>query len=249
MKHAHAHEKLCADFFSTGSPLQLGFLLINTRNYKEACEHAVSTATDKLDAACNIAFTYASAALLEKIPVRVPSQCAKCTVGDKKVDIADSFSVEIPQAQADGVIVIDTALGKVFPEFVSTILADLKKELKARGYSDSRIAVIGYNKQEKYSSLYSNGGSLDFDGKLPAKLGGPEFEKPIKTGDEKVDQFSEKVFKAMEKMREDLVASADAVAFRESFDFPFRPTASKFILCVRSDELQYSSPVRLFKGS
>jgi len=40
------------------------------------------------------------------------------------------------------------------------------------------------------------------------------------------------------------VASADAVAFRESFDFPFRPTASKFILCVRSDELQYSSPLK-----
>jgi len=243
--HNHGSDQLCNEFFSTGSPLQLAFLLINSKNYKEACEHAVSVASDKTDAACNIAYTYASGARLEKIPVSVPTRCIQCKVGDKKIDIADDFSTEVPQKQADGVIVIDTAIGAPVVELVQGLVADMKKELNSRGISDSRVAVIGFNRNEKYVSLYSNGASLNFEGKLPANLNGPEIEKPVKTGDERIDKFSERVFAAIEQLKEDFVATADAVAFREALDFPFRPTASKFILAVRSNELKYSSPIKV----
>lgn len=82
-----------------------------------------------MDAACNIAFTYAKRCRNERIPVSIPGQCAKCLVGEKEVEVGDEFAVKTPQKMADIVMVVDTELAH-FEELVQTVTVDLRKELK-----------------------------------------------------------------------------------------------------------------------
>lgn len=245
--HAHSHgsDPICSELFSTGSGLRTCFFFVSNRNYREACDHATASAANKEDAACNIALLYASACRLEKIPVLLPSRCAKCNVNAKEVEIGNDFPVELPQKLADGVIVIDTGIGEPVSKLVDSVVNDLRKELKNRGFDDVRLGVIGYNLNEKYISIYTTKGQLDFTGSFPGSVKGPEKEQPVKTGDEKIDKFVEKVFTAIDRISEDFIQTPDAKAFREAVDFPFRASASKFILATRSTDLKYSSPVNI----
>lgn len=244
VSHNHASSPVCSELFGTGSSLRTCFFFVSNRNYREACEHAVASAADKDDAACNIALLYASSCKLEKIPVLLPSRCAKCKVDNVEKTLTEDFPVQLPQKQADGVIVIDTGIGEPVTKLVDGVVADLRKELKNRGFEDIRIGVIGYNLNEKYASIYTTNGQLDFTGKFPGAANGPQYVKPIKTGDEKIDKYVQKLFTVIDRVREDFIQTPDAKAYREAVDFPFRPTASKFILATRSTDLKYSSPVR-----
>lgn len=243
--HSHETNEMCSQLFGSGSSLRLCYFMVNNKNFKEACSHAVSSAKDKQDAACNIALLYASTCLLEKIPVSIPDTCGKCHIDNKEYEFGDEFHVQVPSKQADAVIVVDTAL-KSLSELVGGIVADLRKEFATRQITDSRITVIGFNQDDKYTSLFTTKGGLDFSGKFPpVELNGPKIEKPIKTGNEKVDEFSEKLFTTTQHLRAELGLSSAAEAVRLALDYPFRPQASKTILLVKSEGFSKASPARL----
>uniref|UniRef100_A0A182SBJ4 VWFD domain-containing protein n=1 Tax=Anopheles maculatus TaxID=74869 RepID=A0A182SBJ4_9DIPT len=162
--HAHSNPT-CAKFFGSESSLKLCSYLRDQTGYKEACNHAAHDAGDKADeAACGIARLYVSSCTLYGIPTIMPSQCEKCATNEgRTVDVGDWYTVKAPQKQADIVMVVDTSLGTLLGELVQATINDLRKELKS---FDVNIAVIGYSKTDKYTSLFSNGGKLDYTGKL-----------------------------------------------------------------------------------
>lgn len=58
-----------------------------------------------------------------------------CQVGNKKIDIGDSFSVEHPKQQADVIFVVEqvTDNAKVFSELITPLMNVVKTELKDHG--------------------------------------------------------------------------------------------------------------------
>jgi hypothetical protein len=247
-EHEHTDE-YCAKFFSSDSSLKYGFVFVNPSSFREACEHATHDApeTEKLEAACTVARAYTSRLRMENIPITVPSECAKCEVSEQLVEVGDEFSVKTPQKQADIVVIVDTKLGNLMGDLVQTIINELRTQLKQRDFTDVTIAVIGFNKDHKYLYHFTSKGKLDFTGKLATvNAAGPEEEKPLKTGNDALDEFFETVNNASVRLRDDLGLSADAQAFREAMDYPFRAAATKTILAVRSDGLPYSpNPVSI----
>ncbi|XP_058823789.1 apolipophorins [Topomyia yanbarensis] len=248
---SHEHSSpLCSKFFGADSSLRYCFFFKDQTNFREACEHAVHGAQNPEEAACSIAFAYASACRLELIPVDVPAQCQKCSVGGKDIGVGDQFSVKSPQKQADVVLVVDTSIGTLLGELVQATINDLRKELKSSGIPDVHVVVLGYNRNQKYVSLYTSGGSLDFTGKLgQVDVSGPENCKALVTGNEKIDGFLKTLHELGEQVAEDVGATSDARAFLEALQYPFRPTASKSIVLVHSDDSEkVPDPTRAIKS-
>uniref|UniRef100_A0AAG5D4D0 Vitellogenin domain-containing protein n=1 Tax=Anopheles atroparvus TaxID=41427 RepID=A0AAG5D4D0_ANOAO len=243
---AHEHSNpTCAKFFGSDSSLKLCSYLRDQTGYKEACNHAAHDAGDKADeAACAIARLYVSSCTLYGIPTVVPSQCEKCASDEgSSVDVGDWFSVKAPQKKADVVVVVDTALGTLLGELVQATINDLRKELKASGITDVNVAVIGYSKTSKYTSLFSNGGKLDYTGKLgQADVNGPQQCKGLVTGFEAVDAVLAHLHEAGELAKENLGTTTEVYALRRAFTYPFRATASKSVLFFRSESFKDSRP-------
>ncbi|XP_058128999.1 apolipophorins [Anopheles ziemanni] len=243
--HEHSNPT-CAKFFGSESSLKMCSYLRDQTGYKEACNHAAHDAGEKADeAACGIARLYVSGCRLYGIPTALPSQCEKC-VGDggNQVDVGDWFSVKAPQKKADVVFVVDTALGTLLGELVQATINDLRKELKATGVTDVNIAVIGYSKTNKYTSLFSNGGKLDYTGKLGQVdvSSGPKQCKALVTGFPDVDAILEQLHVAGEVAKENLGTTTEVYALRRAFTYPFRATASKSVLLFRSEAFEDARP-------
>ncbi|XP_053670702.1 apolipophorins [Anopheles nili] len=243
--HGHANPT-CAKFFGSESSLKLCSYLRDQTNYKEACNHAAHDAGDKADeAACAIARLYVSGCTLYGIPTIMPTQCEKCSTDEgRSVDAGDYFSVKAPQKKADVVVVVDTSLGPLLGELVQGTINDMRKEFKAVGISDVHVAVIGYSKTNKYTSLFSNGGKLDYTGKLGQAdvTSGPKQCRGLVTGVESVDAVLGALFKMGEQTRESLGATTEVYALRRAFTYPFRATASKSVLVVRAESFDVSEP-------
>uniref|UniRef100_A0A2M3ZDY1 Putative apolipophorins n=1 Tax=Anopheles braziliensis TaxID=58242 RepID=A0A2M3ZDY1_9DIPT len=245
--HEHSNPT-CARFFGSESSLRICTVLRDPSGYKEACNHAAHDAGEKADeAACEIAQLYASTCRLYGIPTAVPNQCQKCSTDEgRQVDIGDWFTVKAPQKKTDVVVVVDTSLGPLLGELVQVTINELRKELKAAGITDVNVAVIGYSKTAKYTSLFSNGGKLDYTGKLGQAdvTGGPQECPALVTGFPAVDGVLKLLHEAGEQIREDLGATSEVYAVRRALNYPFRATASKSVLVVRSDSFDVVRPGR-----
>jgi hypothetical protein len=243
---SHSNE-FCSQYFGRDSSLRLGFIFVNPTNYREACEHATHGAANAQHAACMIAKIYASRCRQEFIPIFIPKACSQCTVGAQKVDVGDEISIKVPQKSADVVVVFDTALEKGLT-VVTEIMNELRRDLKTQGVTDLQVIALGYNANDRYCSLYTTKGKLDFKGKFETLRGsGVPEDETVLTGNNELDDFVLELKKTTQQNKEDLSLSPDARAFQKAFTYPFRPTASKVILAVRSNPMPYSiNPVSLF---
>lgn len=148
--------------------------------------------------------------------------------------------MKIPQKEADVVVVFDTDLEKSLT-VVTEVMNELRKELKSQGVSDLHVIAIGYSSMDRYYSFYTTKGKLDFRGKFETLKGtGILEEETILTGNTEIDEFVKELKKAKTQNKEDLSYSPDARAFRRALRYPFRPTATKTILAVRSNGIPYS---------
>lgn len=241
-KHSHTNE-FCSKFFASNSPLRMCFLMVNPSGYREACEHAAHTAGGNAEEdACNIAQTYASRCRHENIPVTMPKQCAKCNVGGQPLEVGDDVAVKTPQTQADIVVVVDTKIDTQMGELVQPVINELRRELKARDINDVNVAVIGYSKSDQYIYQFTTKGQLNFMGDLnKVSINGPKEEEPLVTGKPSLDTVLKTLAQANARTKEDLGVSADARAFQQALKYPFRATATKTILAIRSDSLVHST--------
>lgn len=230
----------CIKFFAdSDSDFAFAFLFIRPNKYREACEHAVaeaSTPADKDTAACNVARGYVIAARAQHIFVELPDECVKCSGGQT---VGEEFKAVAPQQKADIVVVVDTAT-KHIADLVHPVLTQLRADLKARDIADSRIVVIGYNKERRFTRLFTNSatGSTDHTADMNIADGGPAYEKPIHTGNAQIDQRLAARSSREDGLRRALLISPDAKAFRESLNFPFRAGAAKAIIAFRTDSLE-----------
>lgn len=259
-KHKHesddAKSEECESVFGASSLLRFCNLLIDAKPFKSACQHAVKSASDKLETACSIGFGYASYCRKENIPVSLPDICGRCKATDetgKPVDrsVGDSYAAKAPQKKADIVIVIDTALqSALLNDLVSTTIGDLRRELKARDINDVQINVIGFKKGDKYLSHYTINGHANIQKFLlpTSKDENIPKEDTIKTiGCEHTDPILVKLENLRKALLDDFALSADGRAFREAVSAPFRSSASKVVVAIRSDVLTHSrNPVSSF---
>jgi von Willebrand factor type D domain len=232
--------EFCAQYFGRDSSLRIGFVFVNPTSYREACEAATSGAANAQQEACKIAAIYVSRLRQEFIPLSLPKACTHCTVGTQKVDVGDLVSVKVPQKEADIVVVFDTALGKEL-SLVTELVNEIRKELKPHGISDVHIVAIGYNSNDRYVSHYTTKGKFDYRGRFEAaKTSGVPEDDTIKTGNRELDDAVHEIEKSAKQTRSDLSRSPDARAFQRAIAYPFRATATKTIIAVRSDGIPYS---------
>lgn len=246
--HQKSHtNEFCSEYFGRDSSVRLCSLFVDPTNYQEACEHATHGAANPQAEACKIVSVYASRCRKEFIPVTIPKGCNQCTVEPQKVEVGDEVSIKVPQKQADIVVIFDTAVEKDLT-VATEIINEVRRELKVQGITDVNVAAIGYNANDRYASLYTTKGKLDFKGKFEALKGtGVPEEEIVKTGNFEVDNVVTEVEKMNKQTKQDYNLSPDARAFRKALAYPFRPTATKTVLAIRSDGIPYSvNPVSLY---
>lgn len=126
---------------------------------------------------------------------------------------------------------------------VQPIIRQLRVELKKQHLSDVHIHIIGYNRDQRYFTHFTNnGGKLDVgDGDVKFTETGPARDKQIHTGKKEVDEFLDRVAKLSQQIEDDFQMGSDARAFREAMDYPFRVDATRTIIAVRLEPLGYSA--------
>lgn len=242
------HNALCTELFGLDSDLIMGYLFIDPRPYRKACDEVVLQSPDnKEEVACNIALSYASAGRLANLPVFVPERCLKCSGGAGQKTIGDEFTVKIPTNKADIVFVVDTNSSKnVIDNLVTPAISEVRNQLKTRGLTDVQIAVIAFNNEQLYPALLtSNGGKLNYNGKLSSvELNGPRRSEPLDVG---VPVLND-IITTLEEILRDTSPQVDEKAFRLALEYPFRAPAAKSIVIVRNEQLEYnlSKLVRAF---
>lgn len=240
----HKDEKSdeCSSIFGYDSSMRHCYYFVDNRPYREACEHAVHHATDKKDAACNMALAYSSACRMENILISAPETCVQCSA---KRAIGDTFTETVPQKKADVVFVVDLGLGaQTLTDLVQPSVNILRNQLKTRDFPEGNvnIAIIGYRKDLKFAYHFTTNGKLDFAGKLtmPDEANVVKDLAPAKTGNEKLDKALLDAYQYDQKVKEELGIAADGRAFQEAFNYPFRSTAARTIVAFRSDQLSHS---------
>lgn len=167
--HPHAddaHAAECENVFGSGSPLRFGKYILDPSKYIQACNHAAMSAPNKQEVACRIGFGYASNAITQNIPLKMPDICQKCEITEdsgaqKSYEIGEHYTVNAGK-KADIVFVVDTAIEtKTLKDLVQHFIAELRHPLK-KDY-DTKISVIGYKKGTKYFGHYTSNGQLDVE--------------------------------------------------------------------------------------
>jgi len=69
---------------------------------------------------------------------------ANCKVGENTIAVGDTFSVKTPKNQADIVLVVEQVEEneKVFKDLISTLITDLREELKQHDITYVNIILI-----------------------------------------------------------------------------------------------------------
>lgn len=235
----------CKALFGYGSSLKICSVLLDPSKYTDACEHAVATATNKQEAACQIAYAFARHCHSQNIIATVPAHCdaGKCVrhsgAAKKSYSLGERFD-ETSDKSADIILLADTAIPAAkLTGLVQTLITDLRASLA--GYN-TQVSVIGYKGGEPYLKHFTNDGKLDITNFQLAGINeySPQDSKLVKVGCDTIDPLLEKLHNASRLLREDLSLTAGGAAFREALGYPFRANTRKAIVAIRSDVLEHS---------
>lgn len=244
---------ICNELFGFESPLAVGYLFMDSKPYRNACDQSVMVAAekDKETAACSIATAYASALKLENIFVLLPKRCLKCTGAAGQREVGEQFTLKVPTNKADVVFVVDVDVTPtVMRNLIAPVVNEVRDTLKTRGFTDVQIGVVVYSANQRYPAiLTSDNGKLNYQGNLAdVKLNGPKpiFESSLSqmiTEKKVVD-----VFEILESIVKNIVPQSDELAFRLALNYPFRAGAAKSIVAVRSNNLEYDNMMKFVRA-
>ncbi|XP_011691522.1 PREDICTED: apolipophorins [Wasmannia auropunctata] len=224
---------VCTDYFSgQKSTLKNCFNYVNPTHYRDACDAA---ANGNPQAPCLLATAYYATCYYKRVfGISIPSTCTNCKVGDKTIDIGDTFSVKAPKNQADIVIAVEQVEEneKVFKDLIPTLITDLREELKQHGVTDVHIGLIGFAEHMKWPQHYTTNGNTNIEGDVKNM----KFEKstePILSLEEAKKGNSEKQLKYLEqRLQLELGTFKLTDAYQEAINYPFRPGAVKAAVTV-----------------
>jgi hypothetical protein len=245
---------MCQDIFGIGSPLAIGTLLMTKNHFEEACKVEVSRTyeTEKETAACNIAFGYGSALMFSGKFAMLPTRCLKCTGSNNQKEIGQNFVVKLPNNKADVVFVVDFDIKPfILQNLISNIILEIREVLKVRGFTDIHIGLIAYNKtQMDPVILTSDNGKLNYKGNLM----NVNLNSRTSSYQTYVRQFisDSKLIYALNLINDisqSLKVGVDEKAYQLAMDYPFRSSASKTIVAVRSDGIQSGSLLQYLKNN
>lgn len=239
---------ICNELFGYESSLAVGYLFVDSKPYRNACDQSVLAAAekDKETVACTVATAYASAVKLEDIFVFLPKRCLKCSGQVGQRELGEEFTLKVPTNKADLVFVVDIDVTPtVMRSLVAPAITEVRETLKSRGFTDVQIGVVVYSANQRYPALLtSDNGKLNYQGNLAdVKLTGPKsvFESSIS------QMITEKkvldIFELLEGVVKSIVPQPDELAFRLALNYPFRAGAAKSIVAVRSNNLEYDNVV------
>lgn len=244
------HAEICNEVFGLESPLALGYLAIDSRPFRRACDQAAGSAAekDKETAACTIATAYGSALKMENLIVMLPPRCLKCSGAPGQRDIGQEFTVKIPNNKADLVFVVDTAITPtVLNNLVTPVLRDVREALKTRGFTDVQIAVVAFNDNQRYPALLtSDNGKLNYQGNLAdVKLNGPKRICENCISQVASDKTLSEVYETVERFLKSIFPQPDETAFNLALNYPFRAGAAKSIIGVYSNSMDNNNLVSI----
>ncbi|KAH8403597.1 hypothetical protein KR222_003107 [Zaprionus bogoriensis] len=241
-----SHQDICSEMFGIESPLALNYLILDVQPYRKACDSAVQKASEKEheSIACTFALAYGSALKLQHIWVLLPSRCLRCAGSAGQRELNDEFTLKIPTNKADVVFVVDiNVTPRVLDSLVAPAITEIRESLKNRGITDVQVGVVAFDESKRYPALLtSDNGKLNYKGNFAnVHLNGPK-----NFCDNCVEQIiSEKhildLYKALEHFLKTIVPQSDEKAFYMALDYPFRAGASKSIIGVRSNALEYKN--------
>ncbi|KAM7341379.1 retinoid- and fatty-acid binding glycoprotein apolipophorin [Cochliomyia hominivorax] len=245
--------EICNELFGYESTLAVGYLFVDSKPYRNACDQSVLTAAekDKEAAACSIATAYASAVKMEDAFIFLPKRCLKCAGQPGQREIGEEFTLKVPTNKADLVFVVDVDISPtIMRNLVAPAVTEVRETLKSRGFTDVQIGVVAYSANQRYPAvLTSDNGKLNYQGNLAdVKLTGPKpiFESSIS------QMITEKkvldVFDLLESIVKSIVPQPDEQAFRLALNYPFRAGAAKSIVAVRSNNLEYDNMLKFVRG-
>ncbi|XP_046751140.1 apolipophorins [Diprion similis] len=235
---APQHEPICTQFFTGSSSMSSCFDHTNPSQYRQYCDLLTSLngndEASKKQIACKVANAYVAACKNKLFPVRIPSSCVSCQVGNMKVDIGDTFSAQHPKKQADVVIVVEQATEniKVFNELVLPLISSIRTELRDQGITDVHVGLIGFGDHMETPEHYTLKGSRNIDGdqvtnmKFAPRIPTITYEE-AKAGDgkKKLDYLGQAIVNELGTFK-----LTDA--YQEALNYDFRPGASKTVIGV-----------------
>ncbi|XP_001352351.1 apolipophorins [Drosophila pseudoobscura] len=239
-------DEICDEIFGIESPLALNYLTLDSKPYRRACDIALEKVVEKEKeaAACTFALAYGSAIKQINKWVLLPPRCLKCAGAPGQRELADEFTVKLPNTKADLVFVVDiNVTPAVLGSLISPAITEIRESLKSRGFTDVQIGVIIFDESKRYPALLtSDSGKINYKGNVAnVQLNGPK-----RFCDNCVEQIiTEKkvldIYNALERLVKGLVPQSDEKAFHLALDYPFRAGAAKSIIGVRSDSLEYKN--------
>jgi len=245
------HSDICTELFE--SQLAVGYLTINPRPYRAACDQAVAAVNekDKETTACTVASAYASALKLRNVFVLLPLRCLKCPGAAGQREVGQEFTVKIPTNKADLVFVVDMGVSRTqMTNLVAPVIREVRDTLKARGLTDVQIAVVAYNETQRYPALLtSDNGKLNYQGNLAdVNLDGPKNLCEDCKSHLVVDPKLLEVYDILETLVNVVVPQSDEKAFALALQYPFRAGAAKSIIDVRGEALEYGNVLRYIRA-
>lgn len=245
--------EICNELFGYESSLAVGYLFINSKPYRNACDQSVLAAPekDKETTACTVALAYASALKLEDVFVFLPKRCLKCPGQTGQRDIGDEFTVKVPTNKADLVFVVDVDITPaLMTNLVAPAILEVRETLKSRGFTDVQIGVIAYSANQRYPAiLTSDNGKLNYQGNLAeVKLNGPKSVLESSISQMVTEKKILDIFDLLESVIKSIVPQSDELAFRLALNYPFRAGAAKSIVAVRSNSLEYDNMLKFVRA-
>ncbi|XP_054290361.1 apolipophorins-like [Macrosteles quadrilineatus] len=228
----------CDKLFAGDSSLRGCFSYENPDRFREACNRQVAEASGdaKQERACNIAQSYTGYCYyVHFVRTNLPDHCGKCQVGSQSIQIGESAPVKTPQKEADIVFVVEQLEDnqEVFNNLVTPLVSTLTNDLKEKGITDVNFALVGYGApNQKWPAVYTFNGKFN---QFPGTAKNIHFDKKPEVENPKLSDKIEEIFK---KIQIETGMSKAAQAFKEAFQYPFRPEATKTVIGILSSECE-----------
>jgi len=167
----------------------------------------------------------------------LPPACVRCTDAGGVKEVGDTYSLKLPNKQADILVLIETTKlsEKSYKELLVPLVSQLVDTLKGKRITDIKVHLVGATKKYPYPIVY--------DTDLKLKNAKVQFDddsryeqtKGVVTGIEKLDNLQGEALDIIDTLRILVGASNVRVSQERALDTPLRPGAVKHVISLSGE--------------